>query len=262
MNNIEFIDKNVCIVWKPKSMTPNEHLDLIKYQLNITTKASFAGRLDPMASGKMIYLFGDATKDSKKYMECNKTYEFYIVCGVSTDSMDCMGKIKNIDMNYDTDLKLQKLIYNINTGKYNKYLQTIPCYSAFRAKHKITNQKRPLWYWAQHNELDNIEYPEPKEINLINFKILDINKFNLDEYINTIINDMENVKQFDQQLINEIINQWKVTQSQHSTHFLHTIKCIATVNSGTYIRYLVDMIGKDVGIQTHAYDIKRTEIFN
>lgn len=78
MTDIEFIEKNVCIAWKPKSMTPNEHLDLIKSQLNISTKASFAGRLDPMASGKMIYLFNEATKDSKKFMNCEKRMSFML----------------------------------------------------------------------------------------------------------------------------------------------------------------------------------------
>lgn len=252
------IDKNIYCVWKPKSVTPNEQLESLKKQLGYKNKACFAGRLDPMASGKMIYLFDDATKLANKYMKCDKTYEFYIVCGISTDSMDCMGNIRDIKINDNISDKCNQIVYNINSQKYKNYKQHFPECSAYIAKHLITGEKKPLWYWKQINECKNIKYPNPVDIDLIDFQVMDIKIESLENYINTIINDMKNVKYFNQETIKNIIINWENIK-QHS--YIHMIRCMATVHSGTYIRYLVDMIGKDVNLPTHAYDITRIDIF-
>ncbi len=42
-------------------------------------KISYIGRLDPLASGIIIYLEGDELKDRDKYMHLDKTYKFNIV---------------------------------------------------------------------------------------------------------------------------------------------------------------------------------------
>ena len=60
-------------------------------------KISYIGRLDPLASGIIIYLEGDELKDRDKYMNMDKTYKFNIVLGMSTDTGDCLGMIRQIN---------------------------------------------------------------------------------------------------------------------------------------------------------------------
>ena len=57
-------------------------------------KISYIGRLDPLASGIIIYLEGDELKDRDKYMNMDKTYKFNIVLGMTTDTGDCLGMIR------------------------------------------------------------------------------------------------------------------------------------------------------------------------
>lgn len=260
-NEIEFIEKDVVRAWKPVGLTPLDQLKELQRIFNIThKKGCYVGRLDPMASGMMIYLFGDATKMCDKYMKCDKTYEFYMVCGISTDSMDSMGHITNVCLDDTYKDRIDKLIYNINTGKYNNYQQPMPACSAYNAKHKITGQRRPLWYWSKHNELDNVQFPPPSNINIRNFNVLNVVTQSLHTYIIQIINEFKKVRSFDQKLINECVSAWiDMSEMSNDTNII-LLRCSATVGSGTYIRYLTHMIGEDVGVYAHSFDITRTRI--
>jgi tRNA U55 pseudouridine synthase TruB len=250
---------NIILKWKPKSMTPNEQLDEIKKEKNIIGKSCFAGRLDPMASGWMIYLLNETTKLGDKYMGHNKTYEFNLVCGISTESMDCMGIIKEIKLDYDRNI-IEQIITNINEGKYKKYQQIMPACSAYKARHKITGEKKALWEWSMLGEISNIDLPI-SEIELIDFKIINSKEINLGEYIQEILNDIKNVKRFDQIMIQKILEQWNEIKNEYNDNKINIIRCITTVNSGTFIRYLANMIGEDVKIPCHAQDITRTKIY-
>lgn len=251
------------VAWKPKGMTPNEQLEILKKRYGYK-KGCYAGRLDPMASGKMIYLFDYLTAYGNDYMHMNKKYEFYIVCGISTNSMDCMGKIVNINLNDENMIdNIEKIMNKIKNNGYKNYVQIMPEHSAYKAKHKITGEKKPLWYWSEKNEIENVEYPEPKCIELMKFDAEYYEKFSLKKYIEIIIEDMKSVKSFDLNLVNKIIEQWLTLYSELSSDIeIYMIKCYAKVRSGTYIRYLANMIGEDMNVPTHAYDIKRTKIYN
>jgi len=84
---------------KPLGMTPLEAIREFqrknpKYQ---TTKLSFAGRLDPMAEGLLLVLEGEENKDRKRFENLDKTYEFSILFGVTTDTYDLLGKITRFE---------------------------------------------------------------------------------------------------------------------------------------------------------------------
>ena len=55
---------------------------------------SYAGRLDPMASGKLLILIGEECKQQATYHGLDKEYEFSILFDVSSDSQDVLGRIK------------------------------------------------------------------------------------------------------------------------------------------------------------------------
>ena len=54
----------------------------------------------------------------------NKSYEFIIIFGMSTDTDDIMGLFENISSSNNFSLLNQEKTYK---GKFQKALQTIPC---------------------------------------------------------------------------------------------------------------------------------------
>ena len=261
MEHPEFtFDDGVVTAWKPMSQSPNEQLKLIKKQLKFTGKACPIGRLDPMARGIMVYLIGNKTKECESYMfDTKKIYEFYIVCGFSTDSSDCMGIVTDSDLNYSEE-SYAEMINNIKSGKYMEYTQITPFCSAYKAKSKKTGERHPLWMWKHLNRLDEVDIPQ-KNIKLHCLEILSETTINLNEYVDTITTNIKNVTSFNTGNLLGIVDQWNQIKEQHPETRLKIIRCKAEVPSGTYIRFLTDTIGKDVGIPSHAYDITRTKIF-
>ena len=261
-------DPNIVITWKPKSVTPVEQLTEIKRERerdrNIDIqekkeKACFAGRLDPMASGLMIYLFGEKTKESSKYMKFNKTYEFNIVCGISTDSFDPLGKIKNHKLT-GIQGNIDNIVLRINENRYMEYKQSMPPYSAYIAKSKLTGEKLPLWVFANANRLNEVDIPK-SDIKLINFEVIKKSEIKLLEYSNIVISEMKNIKNFNQETIQHVYRNWELFGGKYGDKNITLIKCRATVHSGTFIRYLVNFIGDDCNIPCHAQDICRTNIY-
>lgn len=253
------IEDNVVRSWKPKGMSPNEHLSLIKEELGFTGKSCYTGRLDPMASGQMIYLIDEMTKNRERYMNCDKTYTFYIVCGFSTDSLDCMGNVQEINLNYDKEM-YDTMRKNIQSGKYLQYTQTMPSCSSYKAKSNVTGEKKPLWEWKLLNRLDEVDIPT-KDIQLVSMETFGQTISSVDSYIDQICKDIRSVTSFPKDQLDPIIEKWQIIKDKNSDRKLRLIKCTATVPSGTFVRYLADMIGKDVGIPCHAFDITRTEFY-
>ncbi|HYF28739.1 MAG TPA: hypothetical protein VEA36_00025 [Candidatus Paceibacterota bacterium] len=53
--------------------------------------ASYAGRLDPMASGKLLILLGDECKKQERYTGLDKEYEIEVLLDIGTDTGDVLG---------------------------------------------------------------------------------------------------------------------------------------------------------------------------
>ncbi len=85
---------------KKRGETPLEllHSWKIEYSkvnpLILTTPLSYAGRLDPMAEGKMLVLIGDECKKQSAYIKLDKEYEIEIVLDLKTDTGDVLGMAK------------------------------------------------------------------------------------------------------------------------------------------------------------------------
>jgi tRNA pseudouridine55 synthase len=214
-------------------------------------KCSFAGRLDPMARGKMIILQDLECKEQDKYCGLDKVYEFEILFGFTTDTYDILGIIEK----YSPKLS-EKLNININIKNYlGEFNQPYPQYSSM-----IVN-KQPLWWWAKNNRIDEIEIPK-KMINIYQIDYLgniEI-KDNLElfrQIKNKILklnpNNLNQFRSF------EILEKWENILKNNT--FKPIIKKFRTkVSSGTYIRSLVNRIGEDIGLGAIAFDIHRTEI--
>ena len=75
--------------------TMNQMIDRFKkeYLINDKSKIAFAGRLDPLAFGKIILLTEDDIYKKELYCGKNKLYRCTIVHGIQTDTYDVMGKV-------------------------------------------------------------------------------------------------------------------------------------------------------------------------
>ena len=77
---------------KPAGITSYDVVDVIK-KLFIGSKVGHTGTLDPVATGVLPVLIGDATKLSDNLTAENKAYRVKMLLGVETDTYDITGKL-------------------------------------------------------------------------------------------------------------------------------------------------------------------------
>lgn len=82
----------VLLLDKPLGITSNHALQAVK-RLYRAEKAGHAGTLDPLASGLLPVLLGDATKFSGYLLDAPKVYEAEICLGVTTSTADAEGEV-------------------------------------------------------------------------------------------------------------------------------------------------------------------------
>jgi len=80
----------VMLLDKPAGLSSNHALQKVKRHLN-AAKAGHGGTLDPMATGVLPLLFGEATKFSADLLEADKSYDAWVQLGVRTDTADADG---------------------------------------------------------------------------------------------------------------------------------------------------------------------------
>ncbi len=81
------------LVNKKEGETPLAALERLCRDHGIYEKVTYAGRLDPMASGLLLVLSGDDVHKKDSMLEHTKTYEFTILLGAATDTGDILGKV-------------------------------------------------------------------------------------------------------------------------------------------------------------------------
>ncbi len=83
----------IIILNKPKGPTSADCLNRIKRKFRIK-KIGHAGTLDPMATGVLVVMVGQATKLADFIMEGRKTYKGSLRLGMETDTYDIEGIVK------------------------------------------------------------------------------------------------------------------------------------------------------------------------
>lgn len=82
----------IIILDKPGSVTSHDMVLFLRRRFKIK-KIGHAGTLDPMATGVLVLLLGDATKLSNNFIADDKEYEGTLTLGIKTDSHDKEGKV-------------------------------------------------------------------------------------------------------------------------------------------------------------------------
>lgn len=251
------MDSNIILDKKPIGFTTIDMINYIKNKYNLHGhKIGLAGKLDPLASGDMIFMVDDACKLMSDLTKLDKIYTFGLVLGISTDTHDPMGLFTNVNFNYNHEQVNNDLYKFIDTLNNSNIEQPYPHYSSYLLKNN-KGERQPLWWWAKNNRLDEIKIPT-KNVNIYSIKIMNNIMMPIRDYIKEIKNDIRLItnNEFRQ---DEILNNWdSIIYNDNIT--IYNIECY--VSSGTYIRSLAQLIGDHIGVPCHAFRIHRTKIIN
>lgn len=234
-------------VYKKIGETPLDVVKRLRKEESIddTVPMTFAGRLDPAATGLMIILSADDVKQKENYTHLDKEYIIRCALGIATDTGDLLGVIKDFKKsNFINQEKIQESITTL-TGKRN---QRFAYYSS-----KMF-QGKPLWLHAKEgNNIDIFHDVEIKSINL-----LSMGTVHFSEILDTakMCHAVAPVG-----FRNEIIHDsWqKIHVPPDATFQVFELSVICS--SGTYMRVLAEEIGEILNIPTVCLSIDRIAFY-
>lgn len=244
------------IVDKPAGITINQFIQ--DYRKN--DKICFAGRLDPMARGKVILLFNKECSEIEKYKKLDKTYQFYIIPGIQTNTDDPLGIIEkiqldSIDITQNIISKvISRIVENIKVGDY--FNQSFHSFSS-----KCVNGK-PLWELTKNNQINHTFIKPSHLVKIYDYTINPVTIFNFNNWKTTIIEQIKTIDHncdFNQE---NIIKQWSELEIENNN--LYGIPVTIKVSSGFYVRQFVrDISNNDlINYPLMVYDINRIDYSN
>ena len=252
------MDKYV-VLEKEVGQTPLQAVELFRShnpELKDVSMA-YAGRLDPMASGKLLVLLGDECKEQEKYHKLEKGYRFQVLFGTGSDSGDVLGLLdwKPAPQIEEDDLKT---IAKHLTGDVS--LQ----YPIFSSK---TVGGKPLHLWTLEKRLHEIEIPiAHTTVHKLKLAALDSAPAeevyrNAREGIELIPPVTEDSKALGADFRRaDVRMSWDTWLEYHKKKTLQVATFDCVCSSGTYMRSLSAEIGKQLGTPALAYSIERTDI--
>lgn len=238
-------DKLFLNIWKEKGETPLQVLERLRLSHPEYSKAklSYAGRLDPMASGIMTVVIGDENKNKEKYLNLDKVYKTEILFGVSTDTHDVLGVLKDLNPKEVDKVDLEEKIKSFQGFFVQKY----PNYSSKTIDgvqmHQLSREGK--------------EYLSPKhQVSLYSSKIVSSRTINVEEIFDYVKKSVSLVSgDFRQDLI---INSWEKIKKENNNFCLFELEL--SVSSGFYVRQFASDLGELIGIPAIAYSIERIRV--
>jgi tRNA pseudouridine55 synthase len=216
-------------------------------------KMTYAGRLDPLASGVLLVLVGEECKNKEKYLNLDKEYELTILFGFSTDSMDLLGMIE--------DFKVGSFNYLGNYKKVNFENLLNSFQKTFRQKYPRFSSKtvngKPLFEIAKEEGIDDKDIPEKEvKIKKIEFQSFGFvsKKYIRDFILESIFSVKGNFRQ------NMCWAKWEKTLETFPDINLPTLTIKVSCTSGTYMRSLAKAVGAEIGFPALALKIKRLNV--
>lgn len=242
---------SLILAYKNRTETMAVCMDRIRTELSISPEIlmTYAGRLDPMAEGLVIFLCGSMRFHKDKFMKLSKMYSVGFIPGIETDTYDTLGLIQNVS-DSKSQYSIADLEKNIQLfqpiGTFN---QSFPSFSSRRVFGK------PLFQHALDN---NEEIPEQShDVTIFGYSNIKQQSMNRDELIESITNDVKKVSgEFRQ---DEIIKSWKkATEKLPSELIMYSldIEC----SSGFYVRQWVHDFGAFLGNNAVTFSIIRGTI--
>ena len=252
--------KRYHVLHKKRGETPLEVLAAWKEQYSQyqDVRASYAGRLDPMASGKLLILLGEECKNQKKYTRLDKEYEIEILLDVGTDTGDILGLPSLSGMATHPSIPQLDEVFRKEKGSHER---AYPVYSSKTVKGV------PLFLYALKGTLDTISIPTHTET-IYKTKVLDVTKLSLEEVSERIQKGLEVVprdpseskKEGADFRQDEVRAQWQTLLSSLPPRDFTLVRVRVTAGTGTYMRSLAERTGEALGTRAVAVSIHRARI--
>lgn len=207
---------------------------------------TYAGRLDPMASGLLLCLSGETCKEKELYTNLPKTYVFEVLVGFHTDSYDLLGLVDEVGTT------------TLSDGGFRKALAT--CVGTFTQEYPPFSSKTvggvPLHTLTRRGETD-FDLPT-RNVSIEKLELIS-SKQSLGEALCKEILHRTSlvVGDFRQK---EIIERWRSVLQPHPENEYTIFECSVTCSSGTYVRGLVHRLKELTGIPLCTFAICRTEV--
>jgi len=239
------MEEKIVKIYKKLGETPLEALGRLRLSVPEygDLPMTYAGRLDPMAEGKLLVLVGEECKKKDEYLGMDKEYEFEMLFGFKTDSYDLLG-ISSPGNFIKEDLISE--LAGILENKKGKFTQKYPPFSS------KTVGGVPLFQKTKDG--DDFDLPEREveiyEISFLGFR--EIKGADLLKEIKRRINLVHG--DFRQE---EIIKKWEEDLTGREDEIFQIAKAKMSCSSGTYVRSLVN----GFSFPAVTFSIKRTKIF-
>ena len=219
--------------------------------------ASYAGRLDPMASGKLLVLLGEECKRQETYRGLDKEYEVEVLLGFGTDTGDALG-MPSHQSSGSVDMRAVQIALTAETGTQN-----VP-YPAFSSK---TVAGKPLFEYALEGTLGSIDIPVHAETvyRIEHLGTEHLGEDALRERIEAILAEVPRSPAASKALgadfrQDRIRAAWRELFSRVPERDFTILRLRVTCASGTYMRSLAERLGSRLGTEGVALSIRRTKI--
>lgn len=252
--------KRFVVIHKKIGQTPLAALQIWKntHPAYTDTRASYAGRLDPMAAGKLLILLGDECKRQHAYTSLDKEYEIEVLLDIGSDTGDALGVPAYARTESHVDGKVLKKILRHEHGA-QRHL-----YPAFSSK---TVGGKPLFLHALEGTLPDIQMPEHIEhiYRINNQGSYTMSVPELETSITKFLDSVPRTKEPSKRLgedfrVDTIRAHWdSLFEPMHEREFT-VLRLKVICASGTYMRSLAGRIGTALGTQALAFSITRTKI--
>jgi tRNA pseudouridine55 synthase len=246
---------NNVIIWeKFEGETPLQAIERFRLEnkgyedISIT----YAGRLDPMASGLLLLLAGEKVHEKEHFLGLDKEYEVDILLGFGTDTGDILGlNTSPSSLSTTNPLLLKegslKMVLETFIGKQ---IQEYPMYSS-----KTVDGKQ-LWQYAREGKKP--AKVSTKEVEIYDISLISQQKLNKKELTSIVFKRIARVVgDFRQQ---DVQDSWEKVLETLKINEFSIISMKVRCSSGTYMRVLAQKIGEKLGFYALAWRIKRTKI--
>ncbi|HEY0010410.1 MAG TPA: hypothetical protein VGB97_00655 [Candidatus Paceibacterota bacterium] len=248
------------VIHKPRGETPLGAIERWKLERPdyAPLPASYAGRLDPMAEGKLLVLLGDECRKQKRYTKLDKEYVIEVVLDLATDTGDVLGlpAYAAVETQPGHDAIKRALRSVLGTHR-------VP-YPAFSSK---PVGGTPLFLHALQGTLDTITIPEHDET-IYGAKLLGVEVVRttgLEERITSALSivprSAEPSKALGADFRQDVIRAgWRALFSLTPERSFMVFKVRVRCASGTYMRTLASRLAKSFGTTGLTLSITRTKI--
>ncbi len=234
--------------------TPLEALTRIRKARRIPSDIpmSYAGRLDPMASGKLLILVGEECKQQKDYHALDKEYVVEVVLGLSSDTGDVLGLVEDGASVFPSATEVKGVLASF-VGPYRSP------YPLFSSK---TVGGKPLFQWTLEGE--EVEAPLQegtiRSVRFCGMRRMTTNS--LIRYVGKKIATLAPVTEESKALGRDFRKKDALASWERIGEGRFPIMMIKVrTSAGVYMRTLAGDIGEKLGTKGLALSIKRTRIF-